>query len=233
MNMTEPAVPWFIRPIRPDALQRAGSKLRALAISTGASRADAAVVARGLVATARLSRRYLDGIRLLLRAPNRAAAGKALVGLRTILGSLRRQIEEMAPALARAAEAAGDGADGAELWFVGDGPKELKAERRVRRQLSDRLTAMGPVRVSDIAHLACLWSDAQRFHAALRGALRSGGRAGRESAAFLEVVSGILQDHVLPVDLEGLPGDPGLGDGIPAMIERLGGRKPARSGRAP
>ena len=225
MNTTQQAAPWFVRPIRPDALQRAGSKLKALQLSTGVSRADAAQVSRSLIASARLSRRYLDGIRALLRARTGSAAGKVLRGLRTNLESWRDQIEQMEPALARALQAAGNGGNAPEDWFPGGVPQELMAERSLRQQLSQRLTAMGPVRVSDIAHLACLWSDAQRFHAALRGGLRPGGG---EGGAFLEAMSGILQDHVLPVDLKGLPGDPGLLEGIPAMIVRLGGTSPTR-----
>jgi hypothetical protein len=231
MTTTQSPATCFVRPVRPDVLERAGFKLRSLQASAGVVRADAAQVTRGLVATARLSREYLDGIRLLLRARGPVAAVKALERLRKTTVAMHEKVAAMGPALARAREAAGDGEDAAglvEVWFQGGGPKELTAEGRLRQALAERLSAMGPVRVSDIAHLACLWSDSQRFHAALRGALSRTARAGAEGPAFLEAVAGVLGDHVLPVDLEGLPGDPGLLEGIPAMISRLGGKERRR-----
>jgi hypothetical protein len=95
--------------------------------------------------------------------------------------------------------------------------------------LSSRLSALGPVRISDLAHLACLWSDSQRLHAALRGSLADSREEGVATAALLEALSLLLRDHVLPVDLQGLPGDPGLLEGLPAMSARLAG--PPRKGR--
>jgi len=217
----------FARPIRADHLARAGVKLRFLLAEAGASRPDAAALGRGVVATARHTRTYLDGTRDLLRARNAGSAAKSLERIQRVIESLRRTVGEMAPALDRVIVIAGDGEDAAalaEVWFQGGGPQELAAEGKMRQALSARLSALGPVRVSDLAHLACLWSDSQRFHAALRGVLESRGQAGH--AAFLEAVSGCLRDHILPVDLLGLPGDPGLLQGIPAMISRL------RAGRA-
>ena len=226
MTTTQSAATCFVRPIRPDVLQRAASKLRPVLVTAGVPRADAASLSRAIVSTARLSRSYIDGVRALLRARSSAALVKALDGLRGTTGKMQERMAETGPALAHAVESAGNGADATALidaWFEGGGPEELSAEGRLRLALTERLSSMGPVRVSDIAHLACLWSDSQRFHAALRGALRGSTRSSREGRAFLQGVSTMLADHVLPVDLVGLPGDPGLLEGIPKMIARFGG----------
>ena len=228
------AAGYFIRPVRPDVLQRAGFRLRSHLISAGASRPDAGQLARGVVAMARITRAYLDGIRELQRVRGPVRAERVLESLRRVTLQLRDRIEAMAPALARTLEVSGDGEEAAELletWFQGGGPQELTAEGRLRHALSERLASLGPVRVSDIAHLACLWSDSQRFHAALRGVLSASTPSRGEGTAFLEASSRTLKDHVLPVDLDGLPGDPGLLEGIPAMISRLGSSPGRRSGR--
>jgi len=223
----------FIRPIRADLLPKATLKLRARLVAAGAKPADALRVARGIVASARHGRDYLDGMKELLRARGSADTGRALRALDRITARLAKEIEGMAPAFERVVGAAGDGREAqglADAWFEGGGPQELAAEGRLRNALSARLSALGPVRISDLAHLACLWSDSQRLHAALRGSLASGGEEGLATAALLEALSLLLRDHVLPVDLQGLPGDPGLRDGLPAMSARLSG--PTRKGRA-
>lgn len=225
MPTTQHATGYFIRPVRPDVLQRAGFRLRSQLIAAGAQRADAGQLARGVVATARLTRSYLDGVRELQRARGPLRAQRVLESLRRVTSQLKERVEGMAPALARTLETAGDGAEATEFvdsWFQGGGPEELTAEGRLRHALADRLSSLGPVRVSDIAHLACLWSDSQRFHAALRGILAAASPSPREGAAFVEAASRCLTEHILPVDLDGLPGDPGLLEGIPAMIQRLG-----------
>jgi len=227
MAATQTAGTYFSRPVRPDLLQRAGTRLRSRLVSAGMSAADATPVARSVVSTARITREYLDGIRALLKARGPVAAGKALDGLRRSAVRLREQAEKMGPALARGRRDLGNGEDAValmEIWYRAGSPEELTAEGRLRNALKSTLSALGPVRVSDLAHLACLWADAQRFHAALRGILRAGSPGSSGGAAFLEALGGFLPDHVVPVDLEGLPGDPGLLDGLPAMVARLGAK---------
>jgi hypothetical protein len=227
MATTQTAGGYFSRPVRPDLLQRAGGRLRSRLAGAGVARGDAAVLARGVVAAARVTRDYLEGIRALLRSRNPMAAGRSLEGLRRATRRLKEQADRMGPALQRGRREVGDGGDAAallEIWYRGGGPEELTAEGRLRNALRTQLSPLLPVRVSDLAHLACLWADAQRFHAALRGVLRTARAGETEGAAFLEGLGGFLPDHVVPVDLVGLPGDPGLLEGIPAMISRLGVR---------
>lgn len=225
MAATQTAGTYFSRPLRPDLLQHAATRLRSRLVAAGVAGPDATQIARGVVATARISRDYLDGIRVLLRSRTAGAAGKALETLRRSTVRLQEQERKIAPALERGRAAVGDGedaADLAELWASGGGPEELTAEGRLRNALKSSLSALGPVRVSDLAHLACLWADSQRFHAALRGMLQARDAGRLEGAAFLEAVAGFLPEHVVPVDLEGLPGDPGLLEGLPAMVARIG-----------
>ena len=225
---------YFSRPVRPDLLQRAGTRLRSRLVSAGVRSTDATLLARGVVSMARITREYLDAIRALLKARGPAAAGKALDVLRRATVRLQEQADKIDVALTRGRKDLGDGEDAAalmEIWCRAGSPEELTAEGRLRNALKSRLSALGPVRVSDLAHLACLWADAQRFHAALRGILGSANVGPTEGAAFLEALQGFLPDHVVPVDLVGLPGDPGLLEGIPAMISRLVGTASRRQAR--
>ena len=230
MATTQSAAAYFSRPIRPDTLQRANFRIRSKLVSAGVKRSDAAMVAKAAVAAARHTRVYLDDVRALVKARSAPACARTLDSMRKTTLQLKELGDGVSEVLGRAKEAVGNGIDAAgllEAWTAGGGPEELTAEGRLRHALSDRLGGLAPVRVSDIAHLACLWSDSQHYHAALRQFLRKPEGDGGDTASFLEAISGFLPDHAVPVDLEGLPGDPGLLEGLPAMIERLGG-KPAR-----
>jgi hypothetical protein len=220
----------LVRPIRPDRLQRGGPQLRTRLAALGISGKEATDLSRGLLATARILRTYLDGVRSLLRARTHEAAGRALESLHKATTQLHERIESMAPLLERAREQEGNGQDPdglVDVWFRAGGPRELTSEGRLRNALTEHLASLGRVRKSDLAHLACLWSDSQRYHGALRGLLNAPPTRPNEVAGFLEAVVGTLADHVLPVDVVGLTGDPGLLKGIPAMMDRLGA-PPAR-----
>lgn len=231
MATTQSAAAYFSRPIRPDTLQRANFRIRSKLVSAGVGRSEASAVAKAAVLGARQSRLYLDDVRALLKARSAATSARALESMRKTVWKLKELSDGSVDALETAKSAVGNGVDASgliEAWTTGGGPEELTAEGRLRQALADRLGSLVPVRVSDIAHLACLWSDSQRYHAALRQFLRKSAGGNGETDSFLEAISGFLPDHVVPVDLEGLPGDPGLLEGLPAMIARLGG-KPGRS----
>ena len=216
-----PATP-LIRPLRPDRLLRGGAQLRTRLVAASVSRSDAADLVKGVLAVARGTRAYQDGIRALLRARTTEGILGALKSLRKATLQLHERVEEMAPLLERALVATGNEAVRlADVWFRGGGPRELAAEGRLRRAMAAHLATRARIRATDLAHLACLWSDAQRYHAALRAVLNAPPTRKTELVAFLEAVSGYMMHHVLPVDLVGLSGDPGLLDGIPAMMRRL------------
>jgi hypothetical protein len=220
---SSPATP-LVRPLRPDRLLRGGAQLRTRLVAAGVSRSDAADLVKGVLAVARGTRAYQDGIRALLRARTMDGILRALKSLRKATLQLHERVEEMAPLLERALMATGDGDEAvrlADVWFRGGGPRELAAEGRLRRAMAAHFATRARIRATDLAHLACLWSDAQRYHAALRAVLNAPPTRKTELAGFLEAVSGYMMHHVLPVDLVGLSGDPGLLDGIPAMMRRL------------
>lgn len=212
----------LVRPIRADRLQHGGEQLRVRLAAVGIEGAELQEVSEGIMATARATRAYLDGVRNLLRSRARDHVGQAMETLRETLDQLHGLLEHLGPLLETGMKDHGKDADSlVELWFRSGGPRELASESELRAALTEHLSSLGNVRKSDLAHLACLWSDCQRYHAALRGLLNAPPTRPTEVAGFLEAVAGYMIAHVLPVDLVGLPGDPGLLHGVPAMIKRL------------
>ena len=212
----------LVRPIRTDRLQHGGAQLRSRLVAVGIEGDELGKIADGILATARVTRTYLDGVRSLLRSGARDRVRQAMETLREATEQLHQHLQELGPLLEAGMKGNGKDAEAlVELWFRSGGPRELASEGELRAALTEHLGSLGKVRKSDLAHLACLWSDAQRYHAALRGLLNAPPTRPKEVAGFLEAVAGYMIAHVLPVDLVGLPGDPGLLDGVPAMIRRL------------
>jgi hypothetical protein len=212
----------LVRPIRADRLQHGGEQLRSRLTAVDITGEPLDRISDGIMSTARLTRSYLEHTRALLRSGARERVLQALEDLRGTTEQLHVRLKELGPVLEAAMLASGKDQDAlVETWFRSGGPRELSSESRFRSALSEHITALGNVRKSDLAHLACLWSDSQRYHAALRGLLNAPPTRPKEVSGFLEAVAGYMIAHVLPVDLEGLTGDPGLLEGIPAMIARL------------
>lgn len=215
----------LVRPIRPDRLERGSEPLGLRLEALGLRGADQSAVSEAILSTARLTRSYLDGVRSLLRARAEEGVHAALESLRDATLELHRLLVESGPLLAAAVPQNGEDAlelEGlVDVWFRSGGPRELASEGQLRNALTAHLSRMGRIRRSDLAHLACLWSDSQRYHGALRGLFNAPPTRPKEVARYLEAVVGTMTEHVLPVDLVGLPGDPGLLEGIPAMIARL------------
>jgi len=219
----------LVRPIRADRLQHGGEQLRVRLAAVGIEGDDLEKIAEGIMATARVTRAYLDGVRALLRSRAREHVGQTMESLRETIEQLHQLLLHLGPLLESGLKTNGKDADFlVELWFRSGGPRELASETELRTALTEHLSSLGHVRKSDLAHLACLWSDAQRYHAALRGLLNAPPTRPNEVAGFLEAVAGYMIANVLPVDLVGLPGDPGLLQGVPAMTVRLS-KDPARN----
>ena len=212
----------LVRPIRADRLEHGGEQLRTRLVAVGIEGDELEKIADGIMATARVTRTYLDGVRILLRSRARDRVSQAMETLRQTTVQLHQLLQDLGPLLEARMKSNGKDAEGlVEIWFRSGGPRELASEGELRAALTEHLSSLGNVRKSDLAHMACLWSDAQRYHAALRGLLNAPPTRPAEVARFLEAVAGYMIAHVLPVDLEGLPGDPGLLAGVPAMITRL------------
>lgn len=228
MNANPSAGTPLVRPIRADRLQHGGEQLRVRLAAVGIEGNELDKIADGIMATARVTRIYLEGVRALLRSRARDHVGQAMETLREATEQLHQLLLQLGPLLESGIKGNGKNAESlVELWFRSGGPRELASESELRAALTEHLSPLGKVRKSDLAHMACLWSDAQRYHAALRGLLNAPPTRPKEVAGFLEAVAGYMIAHVLPVDLVGLPGDPGLLHGVPAMIRRLSG-KPTR-----
>lgn len=214
----------LVRPIRPDRLDRGSEPLASRLEALGMADSDRTEVSQAVLTMARLTRSYLEAIRSLLRSKTSEGVREALASLKGSTAELHDLLVKSGPLLDRAIPANGGDRDlegVVDVLFRSGGPRELASEGQLRNALTLHLSSMGNVRRSDLAHLACLWSDSQRYHGALRGLLNAPPTRPKEVAGFLEAVVGTMTQHVLPVDLVGLPGDPGLIEGLPAMISRL------------